>query len=58
MTIEAIVVVVFPTEEKLVHGTGALLSRDYYEEVVPAHTEIHKREFRSVEEFNDWLNRS
>jgi hypothetical protein len=52
---EAIVTLVIPAKEKLVPGTGALLSRDRVEEVEPTHTEVHRLEFDTERGMRKWL---
>jgi len=54
--IESIITVAIPPKTRLIHGTGALLSRDYYEEVEPAHMEAYKLTFNNQEEFYTWLS--
>jgi hypothetical protein len=53
---EAIVTLVYPVTQRLVPGTGALLSRDYMEEDAPAHTEVYRLEFDTERHMLDWLN--
>jgi hypothetical protein len=57
--IEAIVTLVIPAMEQLVPGqTGALLDRDRVTEYVPAHTEVYRLEWTSVEAMRNWLDTS
>jgi hypothetical protein len=53
--IEVIVTAAIPPKTQLVHGTGALLSRDYYEETEPAHVEVYQVTFDNQAEFDHWI---